>query len=592
MDIFGIIEWPTAVDTVAIAAICPNCGNAAGKQTILRMPWPSAENGSGQASLLRCPGCTCGFVHPAKTADYGAEPAGGECALAFYLQQGAGLWGIVSKLSELNRPPGTRFLEVGCGFGFGLDFARRALGWTVLGLDPSPFAAAGRIGLGLPIESRYLMADDPDLGDRFDLLMASEVIEHVASPPAFVHTLRSAMRDGGSLILTTPDVEAVGPTTPRGVLVPLLSVGYHLVLQSAASLAALLQRGGFVDVEVRHSGGGQLAARCRHNPAARRPETAPTDLGIREQYRRYLRDAAQIVDRDSDLWFGLTARAYREAVNAADGPAADALWDMFSSACRRRFGFDPEAEAKALGDAAEESLENLFVREPLCLGPVLLFRAFHRMHAGERRTAVEELLTHAARASSRLRRALQRIGTDDGDAEDLGWVAAAEALLCAAERGARNVPERFAALNPSPSDALARGGSQPSRTEHYQRRIFVSLINAAQLEEADRLAHVVKAVEVRAALPGVLLADDELDVLYCAAARELQRRKGSAERAVGLLRQLRAACDAARAAGRLGSAATLPAPARDMEVLALNVLGRRQEADALRKIRNDSQSIR
>jgi cyclopropane fatty-acyl-phospholipid synthase-like methyltransferase len=547
------------------------------------MPWPGASTEDGKARLLRCPACTCGFVYPAETADYGAEPTGGESALAFYLQQGAGIWGIASNLSELKRPAGTRLLEIGCGFGFGLDFARSALGWTVLGLDPSPFAAAGRLQRGLPIESRYLLADDPDLRDRFDVVMASEVIEHVASPPAFVRTLRTAMRNGGTLLLTTPDVETVGPATSPGVLLPLLSAGYHIVLQSAASLTALLRGAGFVDVDVRRAGGGQLTAQCRDASATQETGAALTDLAPREQYRRYLHDAAQTVDRDGDLWFGLTARAYREAVNATDSPASDALWDAFSAACRRRFGFDPETGAKILSDRTEQPLEKLVVREPLCLGPVLLFRAFHRLQAGERRTAVEELLTLAAKASSRLRRALQRIGSDDGDAEDLSWVATAEALLCAAERGAANVSERFALLGQSPNDALARRDCQPSRTEHYKRRIFVSLINAARFEESDRLAHVVVAVEARAALPGILLADDELDVLFCAATRELQRRKRSGARALDLLRQLRAACDAARAAGRLGSAATLPQPALNTEILALEVLGRSDEADALRQ---------
>ncbi len=578
-----MIEWPTAGDATAMPVTCPNCGNGDSKQTILRMPWPGASTGGGQASLLRCPACTCGFVHPAETADYGAEPTGGESALAFYLQQGAGLWGIASNLSDLRRPAGTRLLEIGCGFGFGLDFARRALGWTVLGLDPSPFAAAGRLQLGLPIESRYLLADDPDLGDRFDVVMASEVIEHVASPPAVVRALRTAMRNAGTLLLTTPDVAAVEPATSPGVLVPLLSVGYHLVLQSAASLTGLLRDAGFVEVDVRRAGGGQLTARCRNGPATREPGAAVTDLAPREQYRRYLHDAAQTVDRDGDLWFGLTARAYREAVNAADSAAADIEWDAFSAACRRRFGFDPEAAAMANSDTAEQSLEKLVVREPLCLGPVLLFRAFHRLHGGEPRTAVEGLLAHAVDASNRLRQALQDIGSDDADAEDLGWVAAAEALLCAAERGARDVPERFALLGPSPNDALVRRDGHSLRTEHYQRRIFVSLVNAARFEEAERLAHVVAATEARAALPGVLLDDDELDVLFCAAARELQWPKGTAGRALDLLGQLRAACEAARAAGRLGSAATLPEPARDTEILALEILGRSGEADALRQ---------
>ncbi|WP_428485179.1 methyltransferase domain-containing protein [Rhodopila sp.] len=583
------IEWPAAAASFTALAVCPNCGNVESKQFILRAPWPHATTADGRVGLLRCPACGCGFVYPAKTADYAAEQADGGSGLAFYLQQGAGLSGIASNVAALDRPAGTRLLEVGCGFGFGLDFARRALGWNVVGLDPSPFAAAGRACLDLPIESRYLVIDDPALGDRFDVVMASEVIEHVASPPAFARTLRSALRDGGSLVLTTPDVEAVSPATPRGILVPLLSIGYHLVLQSASSLAGILHDAGFVDVDVRRVGGGQLIAQCRRGPLPQGSFATMTNYpgaanpGFRDQYRRYLRDAAEAADTDSDLWFGLTARTYREAVNAADRPAADALWMAFSTACRRRFGSHPEAATNSVADTAAESLDSLVVREPLCLGPVLLHRAFHRLLAGERRSAVGDVLQRAADACDRLRRSLQRIGSDDGDAEDVGWVAGAEALLCAAEGGAKNLPERFDALGASPADAIARRDGQPLRTEQYRRRIFVSLINAAQLDEADRLADVVQAVEARATVPGILLADDELDALFCAAVRELQRREGGAARALDLLRQLRAACDRACAAGRGGSAVSLMPLARDREILALKVLGRKQEAKALRR---------
>jgi SAM-dependent methyltransferase len=581
-SIIEAIEWLIDTDIEVIAPACPNCNNIDSKQTILRTSWPQATTRDGKVSFLRCSACGCGFVHPARMADYAAEPAGGESALAFYLQQGAGLWGISSNLSKLNRPAGTRLLEVGCGFGFGLDFARRALGWEVLGLDPSPLAAAGRACLRLPIESRYLVKNDPDFVDRFDVVMASEVIEHTSSPPAFVKTLRTALRDGGTLVLTTPDVEAVGPATPRGILIPVLSIGYHLVLQSAASLARLLRDAGFVDIDVHRNGGGQLTAFCRRASIIPAPiASEPAHSGNREQYRRYLDDVAQAVERDGDLWFGVIARAYREAVavGLADGQSADALWHEFSAGCRRRFGFDPEAGARfALGPAGE-FLESLVVWEPLCLGPVLLHRAFHCLQSGGQRRTVEGVFVRSANASRRLRQSLQRIGSDDGDAEDVGWVAAAEALLCAAERGADDVPERFSALGKSPIDALARRDGQPLRTEHYRRRIFVSLVNATRLEQADRLADVVGEVEVRATLPDVPLADDELDVLYCAAVRELQRCSGGADRALDLLRKLRVACHAARALGRTGSAVTLMAPARDAETLALNVLGRQQEAN-------------
>jgi SAM-dependent methyltransferase len=567
------IEWLADATAAPVAALCPNCNNAGEKQPVLRTGWPGK---SGTVALLRCPACGCGFVHPVEPADYGAEPAGGAAALAFYLQQGAGLWGITANLAALGRPPGARLLEVGCGFGFGLDFARRALGWEVLGLDPSPFAAAGRHQFGLPIESRYLTPDDAALRGQFDMVMASEVIEHVASPPDFVRTLWAALREGGTLVLTTPDIDAARPDTPRGLLVPLLSVGYHLVLQSAASLAALLREAGFTTVVVRRSGGASLVA-WGHRGAAG-SAAAVTDGG---QYRRYLRAAADAVQRDGDLWFGLAARSYREAVNSADPAAADAGWADFAAACHRRFGLDPDAVRAP--DAAADTLEDLAEREPLCLGPMLLHRALHRMLLGTPRSAVEPLFAAAVAACVRLRAALQRIGTDDGDAEDVAWVAQAEGILCAAERGAEDVPERTITLGSAPGDAASIRDGHSQRADSFKRRAFVSLVNAGSLDAAGRLIEVVASVEGRLVPGGTALADDELDVLYCAAVRELQLTAGSAARGLGLLRRLGAACAAARSAGRMnGSAVTLAAPARDAEILALERLGRGDEAAALR----------
>ncbi|CAH2600288.1 Class I SAM-dependent methyltransferase [Rhodovastum atsumiense] len=463
-----------------------------------------------------------------------------------------------------------------------MDFARRALGWNVLGLDPSPFAQAGRSMLALPIESRYLTADDASLQNRFDVVMASEVIEHVVSPLSFARTLWASLRDGGSLVLTTPDVDAVDPGTPAGLLVPLLSIGYHPVLQSQASLAALLRDAGFVDVAVRRTGGASLEARGRRGQAA----SAATVVDGDRLYRRYLDDVRAAIERDGDLWLGFTARAYREAVNAGDLPAADTIWKEFSAACSRRFGFDPDAGAAQARLPGGETLEALVKREPLCLGPVLAHRALHRLVAGAPRPAVEPVFMRAVAACQRLRMALQRIGTDDADAEDIAWVAQAEIILCAAARGARDVPERIEALGPSPADAqAARGGVHP-RHALLRRRAFVGLVNAASLDEAGRLAGVVAEVEAHATTPGAILADDELDVLYCSAARELQVPKGSAARALDLLTLLDAACAAARQAGRTGgSAVTLVTPVREAKALALKVLGRTEEAERERAAR-------
>jgi 2-polyprenyl-3-methyl-5-hydroxy-6-metoxy-1,4-benzoquinol methylase len=560
-------EWANLHSDAAVSATCPNCGVQADQSVILTTSWPRAGGGQTQADLLRCRSCGCGFFHDVPTADYEQMQTGGEGALAFYLQQGAGLWGIASNLADLGRPAETSLLEIGCGFGFGLDFARRALGWQVRGLDPSPLAAAGRTLLGLPIESRYLTLNDPELSGRFDVVMASEVIEHVPSPLAFAQTLRSALRDGGTLVLTTPDVDAARPNTPPGLLVPLLSVGFHLVLQSQQSLAWLLKQAGFTEVEVRRTGGASLIARARNGGAAEFWPFAP-DRGV---YRRYLTDAADAVEAVGDLWFGLTARAYREAVNAVDQQAADQLWQKFSTACRQRFGHDPEAAP----DHAAMALEALARHEPLCLGPVLLHRGFHLLQSGQGRIVAEPVFLRAAAACNRLRHALQRIGTDDGDAEDIAWVAEAEALLCAAERGAADTPARFVAIGTAPADSASAGVT--GRTASFTRRIYVSLVNAGSYAAADELAACVAAV--RALPPATIHGDDALDVLFCAGVRELQRDPPDPAAGLALLRELQAASAVARAAGRAGSATGLVQPAREAEILALKMLGEPAAAD-------------
>ena len=88
-----------------------------------------------------------------------AEPSyNGEHALAaligYYVEQLAPIDTILDPLFKIDHSRIDRYAEIGCSFGFTLDFARRALGWDVSGLDPSPLAVAGAKMLGVPIENR------------------------------------------------------------------------------------------------------------------------------------------------------------------------------------------------------------------------------------------------------------------------------------------------------------------------------------------------------------------------------------------------------------------------------------------------------
>lgn len=545
------LRWLKASEATTSPIHCPNCAASIARRPVLEAAAPRGE----PLLLLACATCGAHFFESLLVGDYAEDPPGGGAALAFYLQQGANIGGMAVRLAALGRPPGTRYLEIGCGFGLGLDIARRTLGWDVTGLDPSPFAAAGRDLLDLPIAPRYLLPDDP-LAENFDVVHASEVLEHVAEPLAMLRTLHSTLRADGTLILTTPAAEMIVPETGEGLLIPLLSAGWHMVIQSAASLAMLLRRAGFATVHVLREGAQLIAI-----------AGTPTRgiAGDRGPYLAWLAGAALAVPPGSDLGLGLRARLYRERSAAGDMAAAAMAWDDLDAAVVARFGRGIEAF-----DAGTEALglEALVAREPVCLAGVLLHRG---LEALQRQQPAEHLLTGAAAAAGRLRAALRAIGSDDGDAEDVAFVATRELIVIAALRGEDDIAARIEAM-------IAAGGLR--HAEVAARRCFVTLVNRGALDQALR---------IDAAMPPAWCAINdagpiqhgEASLVYCRAVMELQLPNGRRRDAVEWLLALGAALLRGLEAGETTAATILYWPATEAAALGLRMMGENGAAAAL-----------
>jgi SAM-dependent methyltransferase len=535
-------------------AVCPNCHRDAERQVIL-----SAPVAASRVRLFACQACGAHYFEGPMAGAYSDLPAGGTDALAFYLQQGANIGGMAMRLQALGRAPGTAFLEVGCGFGLSLDFAQRILGWQVRGLDPSPFAIAGREQLGLPIENRYLEANGLDHASA-DVIHASEFIEHMADPVPMLATLRQALRPGGTLLLTTPAAEMIRPDTGDGLLVPLLSAGWHLVIQTAESLAWALREAGFETVSVLREG-AQLVAM-----AGRLPDTALADAAFRPQYREWLRRVAEAVPAQSDLGFGARARLYRELVIAGLAEA-DAVWQALDGAARMRWGHGLESLAASPMEAL--SLDALTGREPLGLAGILLARGWAQKRTG---VAPQSLFEGAIAAAERLRAALRSMGADDGDAEDVAFAAQAELILLAVARGEGGIAARLQALREA-------GGRR--HADNIAPTCFVTLVNHAAFEQAQRLSDVVQSMLANLRAASRPLTRDDASVVYCAATMEMQTRGGQTALAITWLVQLRSRIlGSHRASGPDGPAAgtDLYWPAVDAEMLGWRLLGQDKAA--------------
>jgi SAM-dependent methyltransferase len=160
-----------------------------------------------------------------------------------------------------NLRAGDRVLDLGCGAG---DFT-------------GVFAQAGAAALGVEVAEAALhraRARHPELPFRlapidgplplddgsFDVVWASEVIEHVADTARWLSEVRRVLAPSGRLLLTTPNHGrlhvAIG-----GIERYSEPLGDHLHLYTARSLGGLLHEFGFDRVQVRSAGGPPLLRR-------------------------------------------------------------------------------------------------------------------------------------------------------------------------------------------------------------------------------------------------------------------------------------------------------------------------------------------
>ncbi|MBJ3761581.1 bifunctional 2-polyprenyl-6-hydroxyphenol methylase/3-demethylubiquinol 3-O-methyltransferase UbiG [Maribius pontilimi] len=102
---------------------------------------------------------------------------------------------------------GLRLLDIGCGGGL-LSEPMARLGATVVGADAAerniPVARVHAEAQGLQIDYRHTTAEAlAAAGERFDVVLNMEVIEHVADPAAYLAACHALLKPGGLMICST-----------------------------------------------------------------------------------------------------------------------------------------------------------------------------------------------------------------------------------------------------------------------------------------------------------------------------------------------------------------------------------------------------
>jgi len=166
-------------------------------------------------------------------------------------------------------PANGSVLEIGCATGELAAAAREMLPigrYEAIELSPAGQIARARVDA---LHDRPLqeLLDEGRIGDQFDLVLMSHVLEHIEDPAAEIAAIKQVLKPEGALFLETPN----GAGNRR---LPIDDNRSHLHFFGATSLTRLLARAGLetvatatdVRLDARYADSLQIMARRFHTP--------------------------------------------------------------------------------------------------------------------------------------------------------------------------------------------------------------------------------------------------------------------------------------------------------------------------------------
>ena len=170
--------------------------------------------------------------------------------------QNAQISDFTQKVESIEKfaPRKGKLLDIGCGYGFFLEAARRG-NWEVYGIDISKHAAdyaQNKFSLNV---SHGTIEDARFPECFFDVITMWDLIEHLNDPRDFIQKVRQYVKQNGLIVIKTPNQDSlythlgdlIYKISAAKILFPILSqYGYsHLYRFSPMTIKSLLEQEGF-----------------------------------------------------------------------------------------------------------------------------------------------------------------------------------------------------------------------------------------------------------------------------------------------------------------------------------------------------------
>ncbi|MFH1626574.1 MAG: class I SAM-dependent methyltransferase [bacterium] len=113
-------------------------------------------------------------------------------------------WGVIKAINDSNIKKKAKILEVGSGLGY-LTYSLNKAGYDCEGIDYSDTATNfANNFFGNKYFQGTIETFSENNEEKYDVVIATEVIEHIIDPNSFIKSTLKVLKSGGTLIFTTP----------------------------------------------------------------------------------------------------------------------------------------------------------------------------------------------------------------------------------------------------------------------------------------------------------------------------------------------------------------------------------------------------